>query len=157
MTRPTLRQIIRACAFAGDITPDELVARGRKHHVLPARAAAMTLGRSFGYSLPRIGRAIGGRDHTTVLHSVRLRQRAGNQRPEHVREIQRIEDLARRVLAGEVAIPRPTPTEPEVTPQELPQLVARAVVAPEAPPVKVRFVSRHGHVTRDGAIICNPW
>jgi chromosomal replication initiator protein len=69
----TIRQIqLEECAKAG-ISLDEMlgVRRGRK--VARPRQVAMARCRKElqGISLPRIGLAFGGRDHTTVMHAVR--------------------------------------------------------------------------------------
>ncbi len=52
------------------IKPDELKAKLRTRPVAFARQVAMYLAREMtGLSLPKIGEAFGGRDHTTVMHA----------------------------------------------------------------------------------------
>lgn len=60
-----------ACAHF-KISQAELLSRSRLEPVAWARQAAMYLSRELtNHSLPHIGRAFGGRDHTTVLHACR--------------------------------------------------------------------------------------
>lgn len=55
-----------------DITAEELLSRSRAERVAWPRHVAMYLARELtSHSLPQIGRAFGGRDHTTVLHACR--------------------------------------------------------------------------------------
>ena len=50
---------------------ESLLARDRRPAVAEARQVAMYLARELTeHSLPEIGRGIGGRNHTTVLHAV---------------------------------------------------------------------------------------
>ena len=60
-----------ACTHFG-LTPDELLSPARAARIAWPRQLAMYLARELtGESLPTIGRAFGGRDHTTVLHAWR--------------------------------------------------------------------------------------
>lgn len=53
-----------------NISPEELVTKGRKQEVARARQIAMYLMRTeLGASYPGIGAQFGGRDHTTALHA----------------------------------------------------------------------------------------
>ncbi len=64
--------ILDATAIAFEVPPAALLARDRRPRVARARKVAMYLTRDLlGQSLPEIGRAFGGRDHTTVLSAVR--------------------------------------------------------------------------------------
>ena len=66
-----LPEIIDATAREFDVDSDELLARTRRPPVAQARQVAMFLARELtDHSLPEIGRGIGGRNHTTVLHAV---------------------------------------------------------------------------------------
>jgi chromosomal replication initiation ATPase DnaA len=70
----TIRQIqIEECHKAG-ITLEEMLGQRRMRKVARPRMIAMA--RCYeelqGVSLPKIGLAFGGRDHTTVLHAVRV-------------------------------------------------------------------------------------
>lgn len=67
-----LADIIRATAYAAGLTRAELTGALRYRTIVHARQAAMWIAqRGTRRSYPEIGRAFGGRDHTTVLFGVR--------------------------------------------------------------------------------------
>jgi hypothetical protein len=69
---PTARDIVRAVAAFHGISTQELVSRSRLRRAVTPRQIAHFLAKTLmRKSLPQIGRLIGGRDHTTVLHSIR--------------------------------------------------------------------------------------
>ena len=73
---PTAATIIDAAAARFGVTAAELVARDRRPSVTRARKVAMYLTRELtDSSLPEIGRAFGGRDHSTVLSAIRRTER----------------------------------------------------------------------------------
>jgi len=64
-------EIIDATARVFGISPQALLARDRRPPVAKARHIAMYMARVLTrHSLPEIGRMLGGRNHTTVLHAV---------------------------------------------------------------------------------------
>jgi chromosomal replication initiator protein len=66
-------KIQRAVAIYFEIPVQEMWSERRAHAVARPRQIAMYLTRELtGYSLPRIGRCFGNRDHTTVLHAIRV-------------------------------------------------------------------------------------
>lgn len=68
----TTERILQVVASYYDLKPGELKGQSRQRQVTRARQVAMFLARKHtGASLPEIGRSFGGRDHTTVLSSVR--------------------------------------------------------------------------------------
>ncbi len=69
--RITLDRILQAVSDHYDIPVRELTGRRRQRAIAWPRHVAMYLSRkSTAHSLPEIGRAFGGRDHTTVMHGV---------------------------------------------------------------------------------------
>jgi len=69
---PSLGRIIRAAARHHDVTTAAILGPSRGRTVAAARSLAMYLARRLtGRSFQAIGRACGGRDHTTALHGVR--------------------------------------------------------------------------------------
>jgi chromosomal replication initiator protein len=65
----TVRQIIPTVAQFYHLDESVLTGRGRSKDVAYARQMAMYLAREeTGASLPQIGEALGGRDHTTIMH-----------------------------------------------------------------------------------------
>ncbi len=66
-----LSEILDAAALEFGVERASLLARDRRPAVATARQVAMYLARELtDHSLPEIGRGIGGRNHTTVLHAV---------------------------------------------------------------------------------------
>lgn len=64
--------IVKRVAAALGVTEADLLGTSRLRGVLRSRQVAMYLARELtGLSLPRLGAAFGGRDHTTVLHACR--------------------------------------------------------------------------------------
>jgi chromosomal replication initiator protein len=69
--RCDLPQILDAAAAEFGVEPKALLARDRRTAVATARQVAMYLARELTeHSLPEIGRGIGDRNHTTVLHAI---------------------------------------------------------------------------------------
>jgi chromosomal replication initiator protein len=65
----SIDQIIEAVAQFYRLETKDLLGRRRSKDIVTARQMAMYLTREeTNASLPQIGRALGGRDHTTVLH-----------------------------------------------------------------------------------------
>jgi hypothetical protein len=63
-------QLLKITARAFDISVRDLRSKSRRsQHVLPRQIAMVIALQVFGSSLPKVGRAFGGRDHTTVLHA----------------------------------------------------------------------------------------
>lgn len=74
----TWREILQMVAEANHVTVDDLTGQRRAREFSWPRQEAMWLLRqqrrpngAHRFSLPQIGRMLGGRDHTTVLHGVR--------------------------------------------------------------------------------------
>lgn len=78
----TVSQILDAVAVASKIGVGHLTGERRSRRYARPRQAAYLLAKELtGFSLPNIGRAIGGRDHTTIMDGIkkaeRLRQTNG--------------------------------------------------------------------------------
>lgn len=70
---PSLARILRVVAARREITVADLVGPSRRQAVAAARALAMHLARGLtSKSLAEIGATCGGRDHTTVLHALKV-------------------------------------------------------------------------------------
>jgi chromosomal replication initiation ATPase DnaA len=94
---PTIRRVIGATSRCHGLTPEDIVGPGRSRRVAHARAVAMYLARTLtAGSLEAIGRAFGGRDHTTVLHGVRMTQARRSSDPALEAEIDRLIDQLTR-------------------------------------------------------------
>ena len=66
-----IRDCLRAASEAFNVPVPDLIRPCRVETVAFARQAAMLLARWEGYSAERIGRAMGGRDKTTIYHGER--------------------------------------------------------------------------------------
>ena len=60
--------LIRDAAKANGCTPEEVLGPRRFPHLVNARRQVAVALRSAGWSMPRIGRLFGGRDHTSVIN-----------------------------------------------------------------------------------------
>lgn len=70
--RITLDSIIRLVAEKHSLQPSQLKQKTNQHRITHPRQLAMYLAKELTTaSLPEIGRAFGGKHHTTVLHSIR--------------------------------------------------------------------------------------
>jgi len=100
--RPSIDDIINAACAATAISRPQFHGVRRPAHLAYARQIAAHVAHVHGYSYPQIGRAF-GRDHTTVLHSVRkieaLRD-AGH--VGIVAALARVQELAASYAAGRV-------------------------------------------------------
>jgi hypothetical protein len=71
--RISVRRVLEVTAKHFRTTPDDLVAHCRKRPLVRQRQIAMYVAYQVtGHGLPFIGSKIGGRDHTTILHGVRV-------------------------------------------------------------------------------------
>ncbi|RRQ07004.1 chromosomal replication initiator protein DnaA, partial [Corynebacterium bovis] len=101
----TAQMIIEVVTGYFDLTVDELVGKGKTRKFTNARQIAMYLCRELtDLSLPKIGAAFGGRDHTTAMHAERkIRGTIKENRKtfDQVQELtQRIKARARRTGAA---------------------------------------------------------
>ena len=100
MTIHEIQQIV--CADYG-VTVLDLVSRRRQRAIIAPRHVAIWLARHCTVaSLPDIGRAFGGRDHTTVLHAIaRIDARIGSDETFVVRlaKLRRAVDSVERIAA----------------------------------------------------------
>lgn len=68
--RPAVRlaAIIRLVSAHSGCSVADLQGQSRRRHLVMARQAICLLGAEAGHSMPRIGNALGGRDHSTIIH-----------------------------------------------------------------------------------------
>lgn len=123
----SFRRMAMAVARASKVPVDRILGRSRKHADMLPRHALIRLARNRGRSLRWIGKVL-DRDHSTVLASCqRSAEWIAAGDPRGVR-IASIESAATAVIAGSYVAPMPLAMQP-----------------------------RHGFVTEDGSIICDPW
>lgn len=88
---PSARRVIAAAARQHGLVPDDLIGPSRRRGVSGPRAIAMFVLRMIsGRSLHAIGRSFGGRDHTTVMHAVRLVSERMAHDPTTARDVERL-------------------------------------------------------------------
>lgn len=93
--QPQLREIIAAVARHFGLPQKQLKSQSRRQSIVTARAVAIYLARELaGASYEQIGRALGGRDHTTIIHNYRKIERERSHDPA-VQEA--IEELTRTI------------------------------------------------------------
>lgn len=64
----SIRQIVQRVASEYAVPVVELVGPSRKRRIVIARQEAMRRALAEGFTSEQVGRALGGRDHSTVLH-----------------------------------------------------------------------------------------
>jgi chromosomal replication initiator protein len=75
--QPTLQQIISVVAKYTNVPQKLLKSGSRRQSIVSARAIAVYLARELtDASYDQIGRALGGRDHTTIMHNYQKIDRA---------------------------------------------------------------------------------
>ena len=69
--RITKDEILQIIAYECSVSVEDIVTKTRKKEVVNGRFIFCGIMKEyFGYSLKKIGEFIGGRDHTTIIHSV---------------------------------------------------------------------------------------
>lgn len=110
--RPTVVLIIRLCAEAYGLTPTDLLSVRRTADVVRPRQIAMYLSKILTLkSLPEIGRRIGDKDHTTVLHAVRKMERLVETSADVAAEVAAIREQIRIVVERRTAAPADAPAD----------------------------------------------
>lgn len=72
VTSLSVEQILDAVCAELKLSPEDILSASRRHDLVFARQVAMFLCRKhLGLSFPELGRAFGGRDHSTALYSCR--------------------------------------------------------------------------------------
>lgn len=64
-----VQRLARIVSAMTGITAPELMGAGRSRHLAYARFAIAYAARKAGMSYPEIGRCMGNRDHTTIMHA----------------------------------------------------------------------------------------
>jgi chromosomal replication initiator protein len=80
--RPTVQGVLMRTAQLSGASLNDLRSDRRARSIAYPRFAAMWAVRHLtSYSLPQIGRALGGRDHTTIMHGIRQADRLRESNP----------------------------------------------------------------------------
>jgi chromosomal replication initiator protein len=95
--QPTLREVIAVVARHQSIPQSQLKSGSRRQSIVFARGLIVFLARELaGISYEEIGRALGGRDHTTIIHNY---QKIDEQRIHDLPLQRMLEDLRRILLS----------------------------------------------------------
>jgi hypothetical protein len=100
---PPAQSILHEIALKHDVTVKDITGRDRKKKYMKARQeAAYELKLRLNLSFPRIGRVLGKRDHTTILHSVRKHAELNNLPPlSFPKEVQAHSDYTKKESQNE--------------------------------------------------------
>lgn len=91
--RVTIDSVIRAVAERYSLLPSQIKQKTNAHEISRPRQVAMYLAKELtSASLPEIGRAFGGKHHTTVLHAIRRVEELRQVDPDLNRTIQSLTD-----------------------------------------------------------------
>ena len=107
------QEIINECAKLFGVHPRDLVGNARFGFLMPARFALYKALHLRGWSSARIGRNIGGRDHTTVLHGLKRADYMMERDASYAERIHKLAEMKPTAIDPSLL---PTPPKPEDDP-----------------------------------------
>jgi len=151
--KATVRSVIEATVAVTGVRRDQLEANTRQRDFMLPRQVAMYVAAKHGNSYKKIGRALGDRDHTTILHGVK-KIAAMLEQPGPVAD--RVREMVSRIEQA-LVLRLKEPANNNVAVVVLPAREPEPEPAPPPEPPKPRQWTA-GYVDKEtGAIICNPW
>lgn len=99
MSRLTIASLIHAASVLTGVAEPVIRGQSRQKRIVHIRWAVAVAAREQGYSSPQIGRALGDRDHSTILYAVQQSAYLAERRPDHGKLIANITRLASRQSA----------------------------------------------------------
>lgn len=106
--QPAIKDIINTVAAHYGLSPWEIISQRRYKAIIPPRQVTMYLANKLTlWSRADIGRKIGGRDHTTVIHGIRTIE---NQLPHDPALSERLAAIERDLLSSRVPVLTTTAT-----------------------------------------------
>lgn len=116
--RVLIADIIRHAAHLSGFTQDEIRGPGRVRALVRVRQAVCLIARQqkrrdgdlvlFAYSYPQIGAALGGRDHSTIIHACDQARNIAKRDPEvatFIRKLREASKAGEPILAPQIAVP----------------------------------------------------
>lgn len=89
-------RILSCVSTAADLRPGDIIGKRRSRHIAQARQTALLLARRLtSHKLESLGALVGGRDHSTVIYSLRQAEERLDKDPVYARLIR---DLTQRIL-----------------------------------------------------------
>lgn len=85
----TGKRLVQSVADCFSITYGELIGDGRARRYVEARVVVVAVLRERGWSFPKIGRLLGGRDHSTICHAMNIFETYARRNPMVVKLFQR--------------------------------------------------------------------
>lgn len=146
MARPRIADIITIVSRLTGVPESEIVGQGRFMHLCTIRGAVYEVAVIHNYSYKSIGRAVGGRDHASVINGIKSRRRFDRYMPSYPQFVKAIDRFSRELpafVADTDWLPpvkfRPvTARELDQAKQRLKRLAGEDPVRPAFNPIDVR-------------------
>lgn len=91
-----VQKLLDGASYLFGVSPEFIIAKGRKARIFRARSAVALVARVAGYSYPQIGRALGDRDHKWGMHACDRAEQFYQECPEYKCRCDKLIAMARR-------------------------------------------------------------
>ena len=88
-----IQDLVNEAARLFSLKSSEITGRSRQAYVARARFALCAALRERGASYPQIGKWLGGRDHSTIIHAVERARYIAERDPHYAKTIERLADF----------------------------------------------------------------